>query len=59
MRLVDTSDGLQAFQRMTVEKRQKPNILTQICRECGREHKIPIQWCKDCWRTMQADILKK
>ena len=33
-------------------------ILKKICRECGRERKIPNIFCTLCWREMYATINK-
>ena len=33
-------------------------ILKKICRECGRERKIPQHFCNDCWKEMDITINK-
>ena len=33
-------------------------ILKKICRECGRERKIPNIFCTLCWREMNKVINK-
>ena len=52
------------FQHVLKEKyaiqneRKINNKLSKICKECGRYRKIPISFCNECWREMDATINK-
>ena len=31
-------------------------MLSSICKECGREHHIPVSVCQECWRMLNNEI---
>ena len=36
--------------------RKHNKMLHNICKECGRERKIPTSFCRDCWTMLQSEI---
>lgn len=36
------------------QRQKKAKILSTICHECGRERRIPVIYCQQCWQEMKA-----
>lgn len=52
MRKVDKKQKLLTKEEKQRQKRTK--TLNTICHECGRERRIPVIYCQQCWQEMKA-----
>lgn len=37
---------------------KEKQMLERICEECGRNGKVPFQYCNQCWQEMRKDLCK-